>query len=260
MPAVYKMSWEPKARRWWKQYKGRRYQVSCRQLNAPETKEASYQAANDWWNRKKSEIDGQQPPHKFADWLDDLSRRRAWATKHGQTEIASELASEIARIEGGGLPEFVPGYAPTMADDPPPPEAYSYSDDEPPLEVTARAILQYQVERALNPFDEVWHERLASENPESVNGDKRIGSLVKVWLSLKQAKVESGDLTPASYDNTIDCLNHFRDWVGTESAVTDIVARRWHEYWLYLSGKVKDKVWSRGHASIPRAAQNETFP
>jgi integrase len=43
-----------------KEYKGRKYAVSCRQLGVPESKAESYQAANEWWERKKREIDGQQ--------------------------------------------------------------------------------------------------------------------------------------------------------------------------------------------------------
>ena len=49
MPATYLMALEPTRRRWWKQYRKTRYVVSCRQLDAPETKEGSYQAANAWW-------------------------------------------------------------------------------------------------------------------------------------------------------------------------------------------------------------------
>ena len=35
MPAAYLMAWEPTRRRWWKQYRGTRYVVSCRQLERP---------------------------------------------------------------------------------------------------------------------------------------------------------------------------------------------------------------------------------
>ena len=58
MPAAYLMGWEPTRRRWWKQYRNTRYVVSWRQLDAPETKEGSYQAANAWWLAKKAEVDG----------------------------------------------------------------------------------------------------------------------------------------------------------------------------------------------------------
>jgi integrase len=48
-------------------YRGRRYYVSCRELGCPPTKEASVQAANQWWVAKQSDIDfayraSQAPP------------------------------------------------------------------------------------------------------------------------------------------------------------------------------------------------------
>jgi hypothetical protein len=52
------MSWEPTRARWWKQYRGKRYLVSCKQLGTPATKEQSYRAANEWWARKRAEVDG----------------------------------------------------------------------------------------------------------------------------------------------------------------------------------------------------------
>ena len=58
MPANYSMTWDAKYRRWQKMYRGVFYKVSCRQLGAPETKEASYRAANDWWRVKLSELNG----------------------------------------------------------------------------------------------------------------------------------------------------------------------------------------------------------
>src|SRR5262249_2662701 len=51
------MTWDADTRRWLKKYKGRMYAVSCRQLEAPPTKEASGSAANAWWLRKQAEID-----------------------------------------------------------------------------------------------------------------------------------------------------------------------------------------------------------
>jgi integrase len=58
MARVYNMTWIPSRRGWMKEYRGRKHAISCRQLNAPETKEGSYQAANEWWAKKKVEIDG----------------------------------------------------------------------------------------------------------------------------------------------------------------------------------------------------------
>ncbi len=64
MPANLLMSWEPRARRWWKMERGKRFVVSVRQLRnifgdpqIPETKEGSYQWANRWWEERR-----QSPP------------------------------------------------------------------------------------------------------------------------------------------------------------------------------------------------------
>ena len=51
------MTWQAARRRWRKWYKGILYQVSCDQLDCPQTKADSYQAANAWWSAKKTEID-----------------------------------------------------------------------------------------------------------------------------------------------------------------------------------------------------------
>ena len=53
MAKNYQMTWIPESRRWTKFYRGKRYFVSCRQLDVPETKEASWRAANEWWERRK---------------------------------------------------------------------------------------------------------------------------------------------------------------------------------------------------------------
>src|SRR3954453_14098616 len=98
MPARHDMTWEPGPRRWRKVYRGNTYTVSCRQLGVPETKEASYQAANAWWKSKRYEIDGQKPPHPHAAYLSDLSRRQVWASRHDDPAIAAVLQTEITRI------------------------------------------------------------------------------------------------------------------------------------------------------------------
>ena len=59
MARLYRMTWIANGRRWMKEYRGRKYSVSCRQLGVPENKAESYQAANQWWENKKREIDGQ---------------------------------------------------------------------------------------------------------------------------------------------------------------------------------------------------------
>jgi integrase len=51
------MTWVAGSRRWRKLYKGRWYSISCRQLGTQETKEASWKAANQWWERERDLAD-----------------------------------------------------------------------------------------------------------------------------------------------------------------------------------------------------------
>ena len=58
MARVFAMTWVPSRKGWLKKYQGKMYSVSCRQLGTPETKEASYRQANDWWEKKLAELTG----------------------------------------------------------------------------------------------------------------------------------------------------------------------------------------------------------
>src|SRR5262249_45490245 len=55
------MTWVTDRRRWTKKHKGKMYAVSPQALGVEATKEASYQAANAWWIRKRAEIDHSRP-------------------------------------------------------------------------------------------------------------------------------------------------------------------------------------------------------
>jgi site-specific recombinase XerD len=57
MGRKYLMSWEGKPNyRWVKMFKGERFRISCAELNALPTAEASYTLANDWWKKKQAEL------------------------------------------------------------------------------------------------------------------------------------------------------------------------------------------------------------
>src|SRR5262249_48767942 len=74
MARVYHMAWIPSRRGWMKEYQGKKYAVSCRQLGVPETKDGSYQAANQWWQQKKAEIDAaNRPAPRTSQPLEDIA-------------------------------------------------------------------------------------------------------------------------------------------------------------------------------------------
>jgi len=57
MPITLHMTWVPASRRWMRRYKEKWYAISCRKLGLPETKEASWRAANAWWEQQQALAD-----------------------------------------------------------------------------------------------------------------------------------------------------------------------------------------------------------
>lgn len=66
-------------------YRGEVYVVSCRQLGVAETKDASYRAANAWWDARQKEIDANP---------EDRRAERAGRIHRLASELSAELASE----------------------------------------------------------------------------------------------------------------------------------------------------------------------
>src|SRR5262245_17445726 len=77
MPRKTLMTWAPSSRRWRKMHRGVWYSVSCRQLGVAETKEASWRAANAWWQAKLAEVlaGGEDPAKARRREVEDLVRR-----------------------------------------------------------------------------------------------------------------------------------------------------------------------------------------
>src|SRR5262249_43961071 len=155
--------------------------------------------------------DGRQRPNPHAEYLAVLAKRRDWARRHGEQDVASFVGWEINRIEKSSEPcDFGP--------------QWSSHNDEVKSRFEQAEIPYWELLNSINPLDDVWNDRLTRDNPDPVPDEGTVGGLVKAWLSVKQAKVESGDISAKGYDNTVDCLHHFRDWVGAEAAATVIDA------------------------------------
>src|SRR5947208_3383727 len=102
MPRKYELTWDGSNRRWRVMHAGKRYVVSCRQLKgmgllgsgAPETKESSYKAANDWWQeRMQANQTVTQPDSPL---IEELSRRRDWSRLKGETGQAADFDAAIS--------------------------------------------------------------------------------------------------------------------------------------------------------------------
>ena len=116
MAKNYQMTWIPESRRWTKFYRGKRYFVSCRQLDVPETKEASWRAANEWWERRKgianspTEDDRIERATRISNLvrdfskLDDDSRREAVEALLGVGSFDSLKSQADAMLAGMDTP------------------------------------------------------------------------------------------------------------------------------------------------------------
>lgn len=78
---------------WMKEYKGTKYAVSCRQLQCEATKEASWEKANLWWERKQQELDARTNPVPSDTLLDRISALVG-------TDIPDNLAAQILALRG----------------------------------------------------------------------------------------------------------------------------------------------------------------
>jgi integrase len=233
MPATYEMSWEPVRRRWWKQYRGRRYLVSCRQLGTRETKEASYQAANAWWQAKKIEIDGQHPN---ADRIREQRRRIQWAQQHDRADLIQGLRSLIAQLE-----DDVGRSEPVTA---PSPLAHWLSAE------SAESYRQLcESVGTVNPVadvveevieERIWRERLSdSDQRGSVpDQDRSVAHQVQLWLDDLRTRVAAGQFGPGELRGQTSYIRHFVAYLGEQTPVDAIDEERWAGYHRHLMQRI----------------------
>ena len=193
------MAWEPTRRRWWKQYLNTRYVVSCRQLDASETKEGSYQAANAWWLAKKAEVDGKKPPHPLADLIEGRARRLDWARSHGREDLAQAVQEEIARIEADTAGEV-------------------YGRKR-PLDVPEMIVVTMQ--------DAVWTDRLSRHKEESSDPDRSVRHQVALWLEELKGRVDAGQFGAGEYQGQTYYSRHFVAHFGEETRIDAIDEELW---------------------------------
>jgi hypothetical protein len=210
MARVYHMTWIPSRRGWMKEYKGRKYAVSCRQLGAPETKEGSYQQANAWWANRKAEIDGYTlaPAPPMPGTPEAIHRiLEAWAG--GPVETPEE---EMAVVQ-----DLI--------------QNYQCLNDKLSLQ---KAILGPERVAQLQA------QAKAVVDSPAVPPDRTVKSQVDRWVATQQAQVAAGNLTPDRADNNRIALSYFQDWCGP-IAVEQIDAARLHGFYLWCLAKVEER-------------------
>lgn len=215
MPRSHLMTWEKSTRRWRKMFKGQVYVVSCRQLDAPETKEGSYQAANEWWLKQKAELDGVPTPRPNEGWITELERRKSWAQSQGDQTLTAALEKDISRLESEGIGDLSPSLA----------------------------------RRTYLPEGELWEDRLSRILPAGPppDADRTIASFVQRWLSNQKTRAQAGNISIAQFRNLTLYLNTFRDWIGPSLPIEAIDADRWDRFSNFLLERLAAGSWSPSH-------------
>jgi integrase len=227
------MSWEPTRKRWWKQYRGRRYLVSCRQLGTRETKEASYQAANAWWLTKKIEIDGQHPN---APLIREQERRLEWSELHGRTDLIQGLLDRIAQLESDT----------DGSQSAPAPSPLAHLRTEESAESFRRLCESMGkfspaaavVEKAME--ERVWQERLSNSNRREPVPDQNrsVAHQVELWLDDLKTRVAAGQYGPGELRGQTSYIRHFVAYLGEPTPIDAIDEEKWAGYHRHLMNRI----------------------
>jgi integrase len=205
------MSWIGSQKRWMKMYRGHRYAISCKALGVPATKEASWQAANRWWEAKQAELDRQHEAEAVKPGTPQAILRLLQAWKGAPLDDEADAGLTMLEF----LQEF--------KDKPLPPEV-----TEAVLGVGALRRIQEGVDALL-------------DGPEEVEVSRTVGGQVDRWVTLQQSLAQAGRITPDRADNNRICLYHFRDFLGKQSSLEVIDARRLQDYFLHCLGGVSER-------------------
>jgi integrase len=231
------MSWIKSRKGWMKEYKGKKYTISCRQLGTPESKEASYQAANAWWTARKAQIDAayrgvaRQPlpledvvRATGADFYEDDDKARAaagYATPQEEREAIEWFADRHRemgiRVEVMPRPERIPTE-----------EERQQILREAHEQAVIAFVRQYLLGGGALPPEVVENlppARLAAL--EALRGgqaspDRTVEAHATAWLQRQELRVAAKEISPGGYDNKKRWLGRFLDFVGRAADVATI--------------------------------------
>ena len=201
MPRRFHMSPEFRGRhaRWRKNYNGEKYTMYCSELGLPEelwTELGSYQAANEWWLKKKAEIDaGVRPvPPEVEQVIKTLRTKKAVLTAEGKDTHFVDFQIAGAYVE--------PEHAVSMPD----PHTVKILGrlDELGIETgELYTLTKPELDYALGATD-YWDEK---QVPKSLaQAERTVGHHLDKWAELMRQRV-----TPTTFSVVQSYLKIFRD-------------------------------------------------
>ncbi|MDY0167227.1 MAG: hypothetical protein RBS80_11835, partial [Thermoguttaceae bacterium] len=222
MPVLELMSWS--AKRWHKQYRGKHYTVSPRQLGTPATRAASRVAANEWWEQTKDEIDSLPPevrhPQELIEHY-DYSRENhrlfaKWQRTHGQLHLAEKSESHLEWLDSALQSEH-------------PPYPLSKWQEDPLWQ-----------ERRDPEGDLVWMDRFNYLRREeagtgNIPTENTIRGHIDSFLKLLEVQQTQGRITLGTYQTCFHRLQVFRKWVSPDNALDNLNESMIQDFFVWLA-------------------------
>lgn len=270
MPRKRQMSWQPGSEnrrgRWRKKHKGRVFHASGgRGKHDEEAYSDAWEGFQDF-KKRINEEEALKPKIYQAEYCETISEWNLvlqWGMEHNDTRYASlarnkidELTNRLNRSKPKpltpkdwfrshlGWPAHITESVaaaipkvPQSADLSP-----SFVIDPSTLDISSMDGTSQRIER------EIWHDRLQVQQKRQVEGRDTLGTSVDSYLATKLAKVKAGHLTAGRYAPIRTHLYHFRDWVGSESAVSSISGKALTDYHAELLTAISEKQLSADYA------------
>jgi hypothetical protein len=97
----------------------------------------------------------------------------------------------------------------------------------------------------LKTEQEIWRDRLAVMQRSATSPDDTVKGHVDRFVAVKMADVAAGELSAGRAVKLRLYLTEFADWVGYDTAVTEIAGQTLSDYRLELLKRVESQTWSR---------------
>ena len=281
MPRQNLMTWVPGRKGWMKWHKGRMISVSCRQLGTEPTKEASWKAANEWWQGRETELIEVAPAPPPLDApseliravLDRIGQGRDDAGRPGDgfaSARASVSALQRLAEQGESARTLLEMLERASV------EGAEAGDGTIPMPLPEAAVIGLREGHGLPPgaIDGVLTQPLPYEMtperrehavgklavrvaPSHVSGDRTTASQVEGWVKLQKSKHNAGKISAGRFDAYRRNIAVFRDWLGGGKDVGEITAQTLRDYYHWLGEQIGGGRFSPAYSrSLFNAAKN----
>ena len=239
MARQFEMNWDGNpAFRWRKTYRGKSYQVTCKELGLPPAKWMKAESgglANQWWREKLSELEQQKPPSPYQGFADEINDKIAIANQLGLHDEREELQAELKELLAvpvGELPEF---------------PASLITSEETKKRIATAKLFGIEIPDGIDPTilettfgdSRVWQDR--KRRTKSIEQEKTIKAAQQKFLQYRRTRVQVGERSPAGFDNVRRLIETFAEFIGEASHVDSIKAELWQNWYLHIAKRIASK-------------------